>query len=73
MCKEYEGWIWAVWVLTHLQFIEQQRLAMAGGTKKSEQDAVSVEEAARVYADAVRRVWVSFEEAYKTLRESTQV
>ena len=73
VCKEYEGWIWAVWVLTHLQFIEQQRLAMAGGTKKSEQDAVSVEEAARVYADAVRRVWVSFEEAYKTLRESTQV
>ena len=41
--------------------------------KKSEQDAVSVEEAAKVYAEAVRRVWLSFEEAYKTLRESTQM
>ena len=73
VCKEYEGWIWAVWVITHLQFIEQQRLAMAGGTTTSKQEAVLVQEAAKVYAEAVRRVWVSFEEAYKTLRESTQM
>ena len=74
VCKDYEAWIRAVWLVTHIQFLEQQRLATMNVENTH---AISLQEqskeAAMVYAKAVRLVYESFQDAYATLKKSTRL
>ena len=112
VCTQYESWLGAVWLVTHLQFMEQQRLMERGERvvrvdrvdctdrsenmerrRKVEKDkldnkskpkpdstvrlskkkTIDRKEAAAVYKKAVQVVYESFEDAYKTLRQSAPV
>ena len=115
VCTQYESWLRAVWLVTHLLFMEQQRLMERGERvvrvdrvdrvdcadrsenmerrRKVEKDkldniskpkpdstvrlskkkTIDQKEAAAVYMKAVQVVYESFEDAYKTLRQSAPV